>query len=153
MRFSDLVEDLVLLPLRTKGSWTQFPSQGPARRCSGGQRRGTAPVDETGTSSRQWLRRVGVSTLQTPLRVWPRPSCWRSMQPTRFMDCSCGACSGESRFLNHSTLIVICETRAAENRKPNLPPATASPIFMVERWSVGRDETHRSIQAVFRVQG
>jgi hypothetical protein len=45
---------------------------------------------------------------------------------------SFGACCGESRSLNHSTLIIICETREAENQKPDLTLATASPELFYE---------------------
>ena len=54
---------------------------------------------------------------------WPNSR--RPMHPPLLRDCSGRACCGESRSLNHSTLIVICEAREAENREPSLTPATA----------------------------
>jgi hypothetical protein len=41
-------------------------------------------------------------------------------------DCNGGACCGQILSPNHSTPIVICETRGAENRTPCLTPTTAS---------------------------
>ena len=46
------------------------------------------------------------------------------MQPRRVRDCNGGAFCGRILSLNHSTLIVVCETRGAENRKPSLTPTT-----------------------------
>ena len=48
------------------------------------------------------------------------------MQPTRLRDCNGGACCGRILSLNHSTLIVVCETRGAENGEPNLTRTAAT---------------------------